>query len=623
MSRIKARSLSLDLAKNTASAAESAYSRFDKLDGTHPWQQAVPEGCVLYSVRELGLGRVAYFNWDLAREMGLIDRDHPERMTKALEEKIIETFSLRIINEWDQENKLSFPKSSLKSNRYMATRYLQLQHPDKMGRTSGDGRCIWNGVIQNAGKVWDVSSRGTGVTSLAPGAVLAGRPLKSGNTDHGYGCGMAEIDELYAAAIMAEIFHRNGLNTERVLCIVDLGRGVGIGVRAGQNLLRPAHLFGHLRQGQLAPLKRATDYLIDRQFRNGEWPFGLHSRRRYDLLLRQVTDQFARFLAHLERDYIFAWLDWDGDNVLANAGIIDYGSVRQFGLRHDQYRYDDVDRFSTNLNEQKKKARVLVQAFAQMVDFLNTGVKKPLAEFSRHQSLKRFDVQFQRHLLERFLYQVGFAREARTRALSHHLKLVEQLYREFSFLEKFKTYRKLTRVADGVNRPAIFNLRLALAELPKKYAQLYSEGKPLQLADEALFRIMLSDFAAGRDKKLNARLSRRLNRFQKIYHQLIETLAPRSQILETLSEISRRAQMINRRDRMTGNALIHVVDELLKARRRGLSDYAIQDVMKAIIEDQVLAPDLIHRQIEMAKSATTAELWSEVLTLVRTHHEEI
>jgi transcriptional regulator with XRE-family HTH domain len=62
--------------------------------------------------------------------------------------------------------------------------------------------------------------------------------------------------------------------------------------------------------------------------------------------------------------------------VLANGksefiGIIDYGSVRQFGIRHDKYRYDDVERFSTNLNEQKNKARLIVQVFAQLVSIPN------------------------------------------------------------------------------------------------------------------------------------------------------------------------------------------------------------------------------------------------------------
>lgn len=277
------------------------YSPFDQLDGTHPLQTAVPESCVMYDVRILPGGKVSYLNWDLAKEMGLLPQDHSQRLNRTLEDKLLETFCIRIINEWDKAHNVIFPKTHLKKNRYMATRYLQLQHADRTGKTSGDGRCVWNGVVQFAGKVWDVSSRGTGVTTLAPGAVLAGKPLKSGNNAHGYGCGMAEIDELYAAAIMAEIFHRQGVPTERVLVIIDLGKGMGIGVRAGQNLLRPAHLFAHLRQNQLARLKRTTDYLIHRQNQNGAWRISGQSQHRYELMCQELVLSFARFTAHLDR----------------------------------------------------------------------------------------------------------------------------------------------------------------------------------------------------------------------------------------------------------------------------------------------------------------------------------
>jgi uncharacterized protein YdiU (UPF0061 family) len=316
--------------KPAASVTENPYARFDFLDGRHPWQTVVSEGYILYPVRVLNEGKVAYFNFELAKEMGLLPRHHPSRITKKLEKKLLETFSIRIINEYDQENNIHYHPNLIKPNKYMATRYLQLQHSNKTGKTSGDGRCIWNGCVDFNGTLWDVSSRGTGVTALAPGAVVAGKPLQSGNTDFGYGCGLADLDELLGAAITAEIFHNNGINTERVLCVIDLGKGSGIGVRAGKNLLRPAHLFNHLKQGNLSALKRATDYLIERQFRNNEWSFHTKSPRRYDQLLEEVCESFAQFAAQLDRDYIFAWLDWDGDNVLANAGIIDYGSIRQW-----------------------------------------------------------------------------------------------------------------------------------------------------------------------------------------------------------------------------------------------------------------------------------------------------
>ncbi len=121
-------------------AAVEDYGAFDQLDGRHPWRDSVPEGMILYPVRELSGGKVSYFNFELAKEMGLIDRDHPHKLNKTLTEKLLSTFCLRIINEYDQEHGLKVPTARVKKNKYMATRYLQLQHADKTGRTSGDGR---------------------------------------------------------------------------------------------------------------------------------------------------------------------------------------------------------------------------------------------------------------------------------------------------------------------------------------------------------------------------------------------------------------------------------------------------------------------------------------------------
>lgn len=308
-------------------------------------------------MRTLEEGKVTYFNFDLAKEMGLIESDHPHQMNRELENVLLETFAIRIINEYDHHSGQAKKATRVKPKKFMATRYLQLQHADKTGRTSGDGRGIWNGSWTHNGKTWDVSSRGTGVTMLSPGAVEAGKPLKTGGRQFGYGCGLADVDELYGSALMSEIFHRQGIPTERVLLIIDIGKKLGIGVRTHLNLIRPAHLFGFLKQGNYKSLRQATNYLIDRQVKNKIWNMHSKGSARYQEMSEQISRAFARLSARLEMEYIFVWMDWDGDNILADGSIIDYGSVRQFGLCHDQYRYDDVDRFSTNLTEQKLKKR--------------------------------------------------------------------------------------------------------------------------------------------------------------------------------------------------------------------------------------------------------------------------
>lgn len=566
---------------------------FSQLDGRHPWQEQVPEGALLYPTRELQNGKVSYFNYDLAKEMGLIPAQHPHRLTKKLTDQILHTFCLRIINEYDKKNKITYDPKTIRPNPYMATRYLQLQHSDKTGRTSGDGRCIWNGVAVAKGKIWDVSSRGTGVTALAPGVVEAGRPLKSGNNAHGYGCGMAEIDELFGAAILAEIFHRNGIATERVLAIIDLGKGVGIGVRAAHNLIRPAHLFMFLKQNKLEPLRNALDYLIDRQYANKEWSIKSDDKNRYRKMLDEITRSFASFAARLDRDYIFAWLDWDGDNVLANAGIIDYGSVRQFGLRHDQYRYDDIDRMSTNLNEQKKKAREIVHTFAQLVDFAETGKKQAWRKFTKHSALAEFDRQFEQSCLEHFLFQIGFPEPQRRLLIQKHRSHVEEFFKYHSFLERVKTHRKMQKVADGVHRPAIFNMRMALALMPQYIKDLPFEAVPL-VDDKEFLSWILASTATGKDRKPNRQMRQKFKQWQSHYLSLVRKVCTPATWQKTATAIYERAAQINNESRITGNALIQVVDEILRQRRRGISDAEIQVVIDALIEAQTLNPDARH-----------------------------
>lgn len=600
------------------------YGAFDQLDGRHPWAEQVPEGLILYPVRSLSGGKVSYFNFDLAKEMGLIDKHHPHKLTKKLTQKILETFCIRIINEYDQEKGIRYPAETIKPNKFMATRYLQLQHADKSGRTSGDGRCIWNGIVVHNKQIWDVSSRGTGVTALAPGVVEAGHPLRSGNYDHGYGCGMAEIDELFGAAISAEIFHRNGIATERMLTIVDLGRGIGIGVRAAPNLIRPAHMFLYLKQGKVEPLRRAVDYLIDRQQANKAWNIRLEEKDRFTTLLAEITRSFARFAARLDRDYIFAWLDWDGDNVLADAGVIDYGSVRQFGLRHDQYRYDDVERWSTNLNEQKLKARELVRTFAQMVDFLNTGVKSPYGHFESSSWMKEFDREFENASLEHFLFQIGLPEPQRRLLLNRHRRDVERFFSIHCEFERVKTHKKLHRVADGVHRPAIFNMRRALALMADYVSHMPMHMIPLVESRE-FFSWILSSQASRKDRRLTAKRRQMMARWQQCYINLIRKIATPAVWEKTVTAISDRSAQINHEARLTGNGLIHIVDEILRYRRKGLSDAEIQMAIEELIQAQTLNPDFKSAYAEAPKKAgeTVKNILRNFLSVVHGYREDI
>lgn len=609
-------------------AKPQAYSGFDAIDGRHPWQQEVPEGCVMYPVRALKRGTVAYFNYFLAKEMGLLPEEHPHTMTAPLSRTLIDTFSIQIVNEYDQLHRKRLLRENVKTHPYMATRYLQLQHANKQGKTSGDGRGIWNGTFKAKGVTWDVSSRGTGVTKLAPGAVEANRPLKTGAAEFGYGCGMADIDELYSSALMSEIFHLHRIPTERVLAIIDLGKGIGIGVRAAPNLLRPAHLFLWLKQEKLEPLRRSTDLFIRRQLDNqsgGLWDFKVDAPDRYKRMLRAVAVDFANFAAALERQYIFAWLDWDGDNVLASAGIIDYGSIRQFGLRHDQYRYDDVDRFSTNLNEQRGKARLTVQVFAQMVDYLNTAKRRPVEAFSHHPALREFDEAFERQLRSLFLRQVGCDDEQIERLMTQHRGAVERLYTNFSSLERTKTKEKLKKVADGVNRPAIFKMRAVLRELP---AMLRTHGYPkngdVLVSAEEMMTLMASTFARRRDLQLTGQLRSRIDEFQKAYLAVARLAQGTQGASEFFRNLVSRAQQENMAGRITGNSSEFLIDAVLTAKKRGLSAADSQKALDLFISQQVpQAKRRARRVAPLDLDSAAGRLFQDLLQIALEYEDEI
>jgi uncharacterized protein YdiU (UPF0061 family) len=546
-------------------AREGPYSAFAQIDGSHPWKFAVPSGFVDYQARVLRGTKVLYFNFALAKEMGLLPPDHKHRLNPELERELVAAFALRILNEYDQLSGERFPARDLKPNRYMATRYLQLQHDCKTGATSGDGRSIWNGqFVSQEGVAWDVSSCGTGVTRLSPGFVIEGRPIKSGDPNVSYGSGLADVDEGLTAAILSESFHRRGLLTERTLVVLETPEGRGINVRAARNLLRPSHLFLHLKQGNQLMLKRALDFYLTKQRHNGEFE-PQREGDQYSLFLTRVARQYAEFAARLEDEYIFCWLDWDGDNMLLDGGIIDYGSIRQFGLCHHRYRYDDVDRFSTSLREQRGKARYLVQICAQLVDFVRTGEKKHSRQFAESPCLAEFDLVHERTLRELFLKRVGLGKRQRAAALAQKPGLVAELEKAYRFFERRESPRGVRRVPDGVNNPAIFCARSLLRELPRV---LLLKGRALEMGE--LLSLMRTPYLTKKEMSLTASYAMPVVRFQRAYLELLKFAGKGKPFKRALLEAAMRAGQHNRTGFATGDGIIHVVDYLL-ARRKQLS----------------------------------------------------
>lgn len=570
--------------------SDDNYSSFDQLDGRHPLQQALPQMVVTYKARTRKGGKVAYFNYALAKEMGLLPQNHPEELSAALEKKLLETFSIIIINEFDEIHGKKFPQKDIKEHRYMATRYLQLQHPNKTGKTSGDGRSVWNGQFKGKGKTWDVSSCGSGATCLSPATAIQGRFFESGDPSISYGCGYSELDEGLSTAFFSEIMHRNGHSTERVLLVIDYGGNIGLTVRTHENLLRPSHFFAWLKQGDQAALETLTDQWIHRQHKNKVFDSIPKSKTaQHTMCLEWLTDRFARTAARFEDDYIFCWLDWDGDNILMDGGIIDYGSIRQFGLFHSEYRYDDVERFSTTILEQKQKARYMIQTFAQLFDFLKTGKKKNLKDFATHKAMADFDRIFDEQKDLNLLTKIGFDTKTRDMLFSKHRKQVMEFRKIFTWFETAKSSEGLIEVADGVNWNAIYCMRDILRELPQIYL---ARGGSATLEENEFIEIIRSSYATDEDVKMTSGLKGKIKSFQEQYRGLIELAGKPANVLLGLTM---RSSIINKYDRVTGDAVTTVVDKVMHAKPR-LSADDMYVVMREFTEFQNLDPDVKRRE---------------------------
>lgn len=551
--------------KTNSESVDRSYSAFSRINGQHQFKESVPGGRVEYKARYKKGGKVSYFNYSLAKEMGLLPKGHEEKLNPELEKEILRTFSIVIINEYDLINELKFPEEEIYPHTFMATRYLQLQHPDKSGRTSGDGRTIWNGNIRHNGTIWDISSCGTGGTKLSPACNINKKFYQTGDPTISYGCGLSEVGEGLETLFFSEVLWKNNFRTERVLAIVEYDKGISINVRANPNLLRPSHFFGHLKQNNLETLKQVADYFCKRQIDNKAWEQTTFKteKEKYQYLAHQVAKSFAETAAKFEDEYIFCWLDWDGDNILMDGGIIDYGSIRQFGLFHAEYRYDDIQRFSTSILEQRRKARYIVQCFAQIADFLTTKKKKSLSQFRNDSNLEFFDKHFidckNRNLLQR----IGFKKAHQDFLLKEHLPVVTKFRKVFSYFEREKSKRGIYKVADGINRDAIYCMRDILRELPQIYLTRGSELNPQEFLE-----VIKSSYANKSDLRLTVLKVRQIKRFQSLYMSLVRSLEKHTNVTRPmfLLELTMRSSVVNRYDRVTGDSISFIVQKVMKMR---------------------------------------------------------
>jgi hypothetical protein len=122
------------------------YEKFKEIDGTHPWRSVSPDGYVDYQARYRPHGRVLFFNFPLAKEMGLIPPIILEHH-KELEQVILDTSHFRSLTSSTSERGKKYSARNDQSLPYMATRYpSDFNIASRQGQDSRATAAVsWNG----------------------------------------------------------------------------------------------------------------------------------------------------------------------------------------------------------------------------------------------------------------------------------------------------------------------------------------------------------------------------------------------------------------------------------------------------------------------------------------------
>jgi hypothetical protein len=294
----------------------------------------------------------------------------------------------------------------------------------------------------------------------------------------------------------------------------------------------------------------------------------------------------------LEEEYIFNWLAWDGDNMLASGAILDYGSIRQFAAKHDKYRFKDVDRYSASLTEQRYWARVIVQTFAQAMAFISSGVKENIRAFKDAECLNAFDQAFKTESNHRLLWRIGFAKEQIDHLMTAAQKEIEEFRKALSYFEALKVSKGIEKLPDGFTHQPVFLIRNLLRQLPAYYAAQTIRGvddETAYMPPDIFCGIMAASYVEKKDLQLTSARCTNIKNFQRCYLRLLRVFG--EPLDDTLKSVQERAAVINHRHRITGDALVLIIDEVLALKGK-IRVSGLQQTLETFIDSQVLIPGL-------------------------------
>ncbi|WP_170363301.1 protein adenylyltransferase SelO [Ruegeria arenilitoris] len=256
----------------------------------------------------------------------------------------------------------------------------------------GDGRAVLLGeVVGTDGIRRDIQLKGSGRTPFSR-----------------QGDGRAWLGPVLREYVISEAMHALGIPTTRALAAVETGEVVlregpmpgAVLTRVAQSHLRVGTFQVFAARGQIADLRRLTDYAIERHYPEAVGPMGL---------LRAVRDAQAALIAQwMAVGFIHGVMNTD--NCAISGETIDYGPCAFMDSYHPNTVYSSIDRMGRYAYSNQPE--IAVWNLAQLATALIQQIEdKQAAVEEATEIVHAMPDLMQQHWLRRFRAKIGLTTE--------------------------------------------------------------------------------------------------------------------------------------------------------------------------------------------------------------------
>jgi hypothetical protein len=117
----------------------------------------------------------------------------------------------------------------------------------------------------------------------------------------------------------------------------------------------------------------------------------------------------------------------------------------------------------------------------------------------------------------------------------------------------------------------------------------------------------------------------KIQKLQQVYLNLIQAAGKKSSSKVVLEKVKERAKVLNSEKRITGNALINIVDFILEEKKKGLSPRGVQRVIDRLISDHLDIPEVVISRLykDFRKPLVPVQIIQQIQSIVLEFKDDI